>query len=43
MVGGGWCWLEWLEWLVTFPPVNGEQGGNRLRTSRLEVVGGLGG
>ena len=39
-IGGGWS--GW-RWLVTFPPVNGEQGGNRLRTSRLAVVGGLGG
>jgi len=39
---GNWGWLEWM---VTFPPVNGEHGVNRLGTSRLEVVGvgGLGG
>ena len=40
---GGWENWGWLEWMVTFPPVNGEHGVNRLGTSRLEVVGGLGG
>ena len=38
MDGGGWG--GW-RWMVTFPPVNGELGVNRLGTSRLEVgVGG---
>jgi hypothetical protein len=49
ILGGweNWGWLEWMGGLVTFPPVDGEDGVNRLGTSRLEVdevgVGGLGG
>ena len=37
----GWLrWMEWMEWmgrLESVTPVNGEQGVNRLGTSRLEV------
>jgi len=43
-IGGGWS--GW-GWLGNYPPVDGEDGVNRLGTSRLEVdevgVGGLGG
>ena len=31
--------MEWMEWLETVTPVNGEQVVNRLGTSPLEVVG----
>ena len=37
---GGWENWGLMELMVTFSPVNGEHGVNRLGTSRLEVVGG---